>query len=612
MNKLSVISLVLYMLCSLNVNATETECFWGGKTPWQKMTTVLYNHGVDTVGMSVTTLIQADILNEAEQDLAKTFGVKSELGSTYSEHELIGNVICQYMQLKYTKQNEKHMYYRTRYSTDEDDYAKFIMAYPDSRYADEMQWKMNCMKAYWSWFEAMTEDACRLAYLHSKIVDNNVYEGFAPEYHDIVQYIQTVEDWELLMQARAANKYADCDAFTRFRRAHEGHLTGYTFFIRDSIDNCGHNQAWKAAKEANTIAAYRDYLSSYPAGKHAYEVRRKIRDYEDWTDAREKDNYDAYAKYEESHPNGDSVEIAKGFMRKMEETDWNRIKSSNNWKDFSDYIKKYPGGIYTMQADTKMKAIWNTPDVDMNKMFTIISPSSAKDSGLVFLSNIDNRKHDMTFEFYSMTNGKKRLVLSKTLHPGDYGSYKLKNGTYAVEISSPWNRHRKILESVIPTHGFMSIDNYIYALPYYIYDISDSTLSKEEREKMYTNAQMVEKTQTEALRLVALEMLQSTLDEDAIIENRTYTFFSNGHIDLESTPIEYLKGDKAKESKESFFEFIESSPESSQRTFVALGWAGLGLRVVSKSSVTGKAEVVEFSRDEVRSFARKLEKKLDY
>lgn len=475
MKKLSIIPLVLYLLCSLNVNATETECFWGRKTPWQKMTTVLYAHGVDTTGMGVTTLVNADILNEAALDLAKTFGVKSELNGTYTKQELIGDVICHFMQLKYTKQTEKHAYFRVRYSTDEDDYARFIMSYPNSRYADEMQWKMNCLKAYWSWFEAMTEDACRLAYLHSKIVDNYFYEGFVSEYRDIVLYIQTVDDWELLMQARAENKYADCDAFTRFRRAHEGHLTGYNFFINDSILNCEHNQAWKAAKETNTIAAYRDYLSSYPAGEHTYEVKRKIRDFEDWSNARDNDNYAAYAKYVEQHPYGDSIARCKEIMqaiknqewhgikdskdwkavkrfcskygensqdstnsayqllRKLEEPEWKRAKRINTWESLSNFQDKYPYGYYYNEADEmKYNILSRNQKADITTdAFIAIGQCSSPDSSVVMIGNISgsNRMYRITIK---RDGGDSKYYQVATM--GETAIFRMPNGRYRVMI----------------------------------------------------------------------------------------------------------------------------------------------------------------------------------
>lgn len=595
-----IIPLVLCMLCQPDVCGSESTGLLKKKTPWQKMMRVLYEHGVDTIGMGVTTLVEVDVLSAAAPDLAKAFGVKCEPVQAYTKQELVGDVVCQYMQLKYTKQNEKHLYYRTRYSTDEDAYAEFIKAYPDSRYADEMLWKMNCIKAYWSWMTAMTEEACNLAYLHSRIVDNTPYVAFVPEYHYIVECSGTVEDWKLLMQTRANEGYTDCDAFMRFKQDHTGHLTGYNFFIDDSIRNCEDNQAWKVAKELNTIAAYRDYLSSYPAGEYADEVKRKIQDYESWADACEKGHYDAYSQYVFLHPLGDSVAVAKKCMRKIEEEEWNRIKHSKNWRDFHDYELKYPDGIYAAQAEEKMGDILNVQEVNMNELFSIVGLCAANDSGIVFLSNVNRGKDDISFDFYSTSNGKKRLVLSKTLRPGEFIHYNLRNGRYEVKIRNAGMK--------MPKFGFMDISSSIYSLQYYIFPTWASSLKAEDREKKYSNAEFSEKASAEENRISCVEQLKLKAfhSSDVILKKGVLVIFPDGFVDLNNTPAEKITGELLVQSKEVYCGLVEKDPDLTQ-LFLNAGCARLGLQVVLKSSISDKAEIVDFSANEVKAFARRLE-----
>lgn len=599
MKKLSIIPLVLYLLCSLIVNATETECFWKSKTPWQKMTIVLYAHGVDTTGMGVTTLVNADILNEAEQDLAKTFGVKNYLVQSYTSEEMVGNVLCQYMQLKYTKQNEKHMYYRTRYSTDENDYAKFIMSYPDSRYADEMQWKMNCMKAYWSWFEAMTEEACRLAYLHSKIVDNNVYEGFVSEYRDIIQYIQTVEDWEQLMLTRATKKYADCDDFTQFRRDHKGHLTGYSFFIDDSIRNCEHNQAWKTATEANTIAAYRDYLSSYPTGEHAYEVKRKICDYEDWAEARESGNHAAYAVYCENHPSGDSVGVARVLMHRMEESDWQRVKDSKNWLDFQVLLDRYPGGYYFDSATAAIKALFATPETNMNDVFETFGVCSVTDTGVVFIAN--NSKIESNLRFTFTRRG--RTVLQRTLRSGESHQFKLKNGSYHVVVDNPDNIRFKGFSDPYAIHGNMTVSSNVYRFDYFSFPKNDKTetLDKHTLANIYSDRKAEGRALAAMYSYLEKSKITVWMNEYVCIKDRIFIWYTNGYNTNQYKDV-FLTGDALKENKKVF-------ANEYRDIMLGLEAYSIPLRVVMFNSATQTNDVFEYSAAELKQLKTKKIKK---
>ena len=603
--------MAISMLCMFNANAIETSCFWKSKTPWQKMLTVLDKHGVDTTGMNVASIVSCDVLHEAADDLAKVFGVKEEMSWTtyYTKDIMVGDAICEYMKVKYARRNgEKYEYYKIMYSTDEDDFVRFASLYPNSKYRRDCGDKEWCLRAYWEWIlNCRTEANCSTAFEYSRHGDECRQEGYVTMAYAVMDYMDTYDDWQSLMAARAKNGYDDCEAFVRFKEEHEGYLSAYAYSIRDSVSQCRHRNAWKAATETNTIASYRDYLAAYPYGEYAYWVKKKIRDYEDWMEARDRDNYAAYQEYCENHPYGDSIKVANDAKKRIEDADWQRIKDTKNWMDISDYIKKYPNGYYTIQADEKMHALWGSAAINMNTLFNIVGFSAAKDSGIVFLSNIDKRGFELTFNLYFKGSSGKKLVKSKTLQPGEYCYFRIKNGIYEVEISSlPKNFHHK----TIPTYGYMDIENYVYDLSYCMYDTKDSTLSTDKLMKKYSDPVATKRSQGAVSKVVAMEelkLLETSLGKEINVSNGICTIFLNGYVDLQKIPTVVITGKLLKESKEAFYGFVENNTDRIE-VIKRVGKAGFGLRVVSVNSISGKAEIVEFTTKDVMSFANKLEK----
>ena len=87
-----------------------------GKDPWQIMQTILYNHHVDTTGLSVISPIDSALLVEILPDLKKAYHVDQE--SPYLNHStLLGEVICSFMKVKYAGlKGETYDYYKLRYT----------------------------------------------------------------------------------------------------------------------------------------------------------------------------------------------------------------------------------------------------------------------------------------------------------------------------------------------------------------------------------------------------------------------------------------------------------------------------------------------------------------
>ena len=127
-----------------------------GKDPWQIMQTVLYNHFVDTTGLCVVSPIDADLLVEITPDLAKAFHVKEKVDLSLAE--TIGDVICDFMMVKYSgRSGQTYDYYKYRYSK-RLVYDSYVERYPNSPYVAEMRMKSECLKQYTAWSSCYDEN----------------------------------------------------------------------------------------------------------------------------------------------------------------------------------------------------------------------------------------------------------------------------------------------------------------------------------------------------------------------------------------------------------------------------------------------------------------------
>lgn len=121
-----------------------------GNDPWQILQITLYNHHVDTTGLSVESPIDSVLLFEILPDLKKAYHVDKE--SAYLSHStMLGEVICSFMRVKYAGwKGEIYDYYRLRYSPRQL-FVYYLNKYPNSPYAEEMRLKMECIDQSRAW-----------------------------------------------------------------------------------------------------------------------------------------------------------------------------------------------------------------------------------------------------------------------------------------------------------------------------------------------------------------------------------------------------------------------------------------------------------------------------
>lgn len=146
---------VVMTLGTAQAGNLDTQRSKPGKDPWQIMQTILYNHHVDTTGLSVISPIDSVLLVEILPDLKKAYHVDQE--SPYLNHStMLGEVICSFMKVKYAGlKGETYDYYKLRY-TPRRLYYYYLKKYPDSPYAEEMRLKMECIEQCRAWRNCYT------------------------------------------------------------------------------------------------------------------------------------------------------------------------------------------------------------------------------------------------------------------------------------------------------------------------------------------------------------------------------------------------------------------------------------------------------------------------
>ena len=100
--------------------------------------------------------------------------------------------------------------------------------------------------------------------------------------------------------------------------------------------------AWETARSAGTAAAYGEYLTEYPNGRHADEARRLLaeaKDDEAYERARAAGTTYAYGAYLRTYPNGRHAAEA---WRQYEETKYRRVKSVGTSASYESYLRVFP------------------------------------------------------------------------------------------------------------------------------------------------------------------------------------------------------------------------------------------------------------------------------
>ena len=110
-------------------------------------------------------------------------------------------------------------------------------------------------------------------------------------------------------------------------------------------------QTFRSSCEKNTISAYQQYLGNFPNGRFRNEVQERINEIRLWEDTKRINTKAAYQKYiTGSRYKIYQKEATEAINRFESDEEWNRIKESDNWTIFEQFVRKYPNSVYVSEA----------------------------------------------------------------------------------------------------------------------------------------------------------------------------------------------------------------------------------------------------------------------
>ena len=139
-------------------------------------------------------------------------------------------------------------------------------------------------------------------------------------------------------------------------------------------------QAWVAAQQAHTIAAYEAYLRDHPSGAHATDAQQRKTELERaeaarqadeqaWATAQQADTVAAYEAYLRDHPSGahaadaqqrktelERAEAAEA-ARQADEQAWATAQRTNTIEAYRGYSRDHPNGAHVADANQRVTTL---------------------------------------------------------------------------------------------------------------------------------------------------------------------------------------------------------------------------------------------------------------
>ena len=120
-------------------------------------------------------------------------------------------------------------------------------------------------------------------------------------------------------------------------------------------------QDFQKASEANTVAAYQDFLKQHPNTDLAVQAQSRLNALEDdqsWSDAQKANTLEAYQNYIQAHPSGMHSADARDRITGFERADaWKSAQAANTTEAIQAFLKKYPTGQEADQANAQLKVL---------------------------------------------------------------------------------------------------------------------------------------------------------------------------------------------------------------------------------------------------------------
>ncbi len=426
-----IILLICCWLC-FPANAFPHSKAKSGNTPFSIFKDLYEEQGNASEGFTLLTPISMESMEAMDEHLKKALKVKDEIN--IADQSTAGTILTLLLKAKYgKKQNEKNDFLSIQYSTSSADFSSYLAAYPESKYAEEASARQLCFEENEAWQQAL-ESGTRTA-----------YESFAQfcEGHSTCSYdgcenlsetnhkrAEAVRAWYALTDHSGSDPgiYSEYSSYLD----KYGNLSVFTTEAHDSLALNKDKYDWKTAKSLNDLTAYREYLKEHGDGRFVWFAENTVAQMELWERCQETDNYLDYCTYFDLYPDGIYAFEAIEKMQDHESADWDTTKKKNTLAAYEQFVKRYPNGYFTNDAQNKITEIRLAPYLKEAPSFNSISLvgyCSHPGYSMICLSNID-KNNSITISFKGPTG------FSKTFAPGKHTWVKVKNGNYKILVQA--------------------------------------------------------------------------------------------------------------------------------------------------------------------------------
>ena len=126
----------------------------------------------------------------------------------------------------------------------------------------------------------------------------------------------------------------------------------FTQEAKNSIENLD----WKNTKQVNTIKAYQDFVRWNPESEFIKKAKYGIEKLE-WENAKQVGTIQAYQDFMSTYPESEFTQDAKRSIEKLE---WGKAKKVNTIQAYRDFISRHPKGKYIQEALNSVETLeWN-------------------------------------------------------------------------------------------------------------------------------------------------------------------------------------------------------------------------------------------------------------
>lgn len=113
---------------------------------------------------------------------------------------------------------------------------------------------------------------------------------------------------------------------------------------------------WSEVTARNTERAYDQYLARYPKGRYISEAqtaKQRIKEKEEFNQTSARKNENVYRDFLEKYPNSQFASEISRQLALLETNVWNEASRGNSIEAIDLYLKRFPGGRHTKEAETK-------------------------------------------------------------------------------------------------------------------------------------------------------------------------------------------------------------------------------------------------------------------